>query len=187
MTEIPTERARRGGRRQHVKGLVLALIAIVVTAVPARADPPIRFTEGPYEWDDLYPAGWLCDFPVRVTGTITVTQIWRVSEFPPPPGEAWTSISHFRGSETWTAVGSGIAARDGFNYTIQHDYVGFELMETRQTGVATNVPRTSFTEAGRVTWTGDDLFTPTDVRGHWIQHPDFGAWLDARCATITPP
>ena len=169
-----------------MRALLASVVAALTVAGAASAGgQPIMFTEGPYTWDDLYPAGTLCDFPVRVTGEITIEQTWFMSAFPPAPDEDWRTLSRFTGSETWTNLASGTAATDRFRYSIQHDYHGFfELLRTVQTGNSTNVKGGALVEAGRTVWEGDDLSTPTEVHGRFVQFPDPGAWYEARCAAI---
>ena len=159
--------------------------ALTVTGAAAAGSQPIMFTEGPFMWDDDYAAGSLCDFPVRVTGGITAEQTWFVSGFPPAPDESWRTLTRFAGSETWTNLSNGTAATDDFRYTIQHEFHGFfELLRTVQTGTSTNVKGGTLVEAGRSVWVGEDLSLPTEWNGRFIQFPDFGTWIEARCGTI---
>lgn len=185
--QVILDRTRRGrGDGMRVISRIAATVVMVIaTAVPVLAQEPIRFTEGPYDWDFVYPAGWLCDFPVHVVGDIEISHVWKVADFPPAADEEWESISHFSGAETWTNVDNTVSGTDRYNYTIQHEWIGSQLIRTFQSGVVSNVAGTGLTEAGRLTFQGDDLLEPTDVRGNWVQYPEFMAWIDARCAALT--
>lgn len=166
---------------------IAAIFVLLVAATSASASAggkPIAFTEGPYTWDDLYPAGSLCEFPVRVTGEITIDQTWFVSGFPPEPDEDWSTFSRFTGNETWTNLESGTAATDSFRWSIRHQFRGFDLLLTVQTGRSTNVKGGKLVEAGRIVWEGEDLFFPTEWHGRFVQFTGPGAWVGARCATV---
>jgi hypothetical protein len=167
-----------------MRSLLAAVTVALALAGPAAAAKPLMFVEGPFTWDDSYPAGTLCDFPVRVTGEIVAEQTWFVSGFPPLPGEEWSTLTRFTGAETWTNLDSGKAATDAFRYLVRHDWAEWELLRTVQTGNSTNVKGGALKEAGRTVWLGEDLGEPTEWHGRFVQFPDPGAWYEARCATI---
>jgi hypothetical protein len=72
-----------------------------------------------------------------VQGTIVAEQTW--FGFPPEGDDAWTSHTRFRGTETWTNLDTGAAATDAFRYNVVHEWLGFVLQRTIQTGNGTNV------------------------------------------------